>query len=83
MNGKNLTKFCTRMIYVGIVKGHFSHICNRVMDLDWRQNLVYAQYLENDWTEFNQILYDKIYVWIVTCHQFFKQSYSPEYIFVL
>ena len=25
------------------------------------------------------ITIDKIYVWIVTWHQFFKQIYSPEY----
>ena len=38
MNGQNLTKFCTHIIidkiYVGIVKGHFSLICNRVTALD-------------------------------------------------
>ena len=49
--------------------------------------LFFAQYLENEMTEFNQILYthyiDKIYIWIVTRHKFFKQTYAPEYIFVL
>ena len=35
----------------------FSEICTRVMALDLRQNFVSAQYLENKWTEFFQILY--------------------------
>ena len=38
MNGQHLTKFCTQIfidkIYVRIVKGNFSQICNRVMALD-------------------------------------------------
>ena len=38
-------------IYVDIVNLCFSQICNRVTALDWRQNLVYAQYLEDKWTE--------------------------------
>ena len=61
MNGQNLTKFCIHIIidkiYVGIVNCHFSQICNRVTALDWPQNSVFFQYLENEWTEFNQILY--------------------------
>ena len=61
MNGQNLTKFCIDIMidkmYVGIVKCNFLQICNRVKALDLRQNLVFAQYLENVWTEFNQILY--------------------------
>ena len=43
-NGQNLTKFCMHIIideiYVGIVKRHFSQICNRVTDLDRCQNFV-------------------------------------------
>ena len=43
------------------------------MGLDLRLNFVSVQYLENNWTEFHQILYmhsyiDKIYVGIVTHH---------------
>ena len=61
MNGQNLTKFCIHMIidkiYVGIVNRHFSQICNRVTALDWRKNSVFVQYLDIEWTEFNQILY--------------------------
>ena len=61
MNGPNLTKFCIHMvidkIYIGIVNRHFSQICNRVTTLDWCQNSVFVQYLENRWTEFNQILF--------------------------
>ena len=45
------TKFCIHIIidkmYFGIVNHCFSHICNRVTALDWRQNLFFAQYLEN------------------------------------
>ena len=56
-----LTKFCKLMnigkIYVAIVKRHFSQICNRITALDFCQKLVFAQYLENGWTEFDQILY--------------------------
>ena len=61
MDGQNLTKFCIHIIidkiYVATVKGHFSQICKGVTALDWCQKLVFAQYLENGWTEFNQILY--------------------------
>ena len=61
MDGQNLTKFCIPIIidkiYVAIVKHHFSQICNRVSALDWCQKLVFAQYLENGWTEWDQILY--------------------------
>ena len=61
MNGQNLTKFCIHIIidkiYIGIVKHYFLEMCNRVMALDLCQNLVFATYLENEWTEFKQILY--------------------------
>ena len=61
MYGQNLTKFCIHIIidkiYIGIVNRHFLQICNRVTALDWPQNSVFFQYLENGWTEFNQILY--------------------------
>ena len=60
MDGQNLTKFCVHIIidkiYVATVK-RFSQISNGVTALDWCQKLVFAQYLENGWTEFNQILY--------------------------
>ena len=50
-NSRNKTKLCIHIIidkiYDGIVKHHFSEICNGVMALDWRQNLVFAQYLVN------------------------------------
>ena len=49
-------------IYVCIEKGHFLQICNRVTALDLCQKLFFAQYLENGWTEFNQILYTH-YFW--------------------
>ena len=60
MDGQNLTKFCIHIIidkiYIAIVKRHFSQICNRVTALDRCQKLGFAQYLENGWTEFDQIL---------------------------
>ena len=73
MDGQNLTKFCIHIIidkiYIAIVKRHFSQICNRVTALDRCQKLVFAQYLENGWTEFDQFclhfMIDKIYVCIV------------------
>ena len=87
MDGQNLTKFCIHIIidkiYIAIVKHHFSKICNRVTALDRSQKLVFAQYLENGWTEFDQIcihfIIDKIYVCIVKGHFFtnLQQSYSP------
>ena len=47
----------------------FRQICNRVTALDLRQNLVFAQYLENDRpikTKFCiHIIIDKIYIGIV------------------
>ena len=66
MEGQNLTKFCIHIIidkiYIAKVKHHFSQICNRVTALDRCQKLVFAQYLENERTEFNQILYT-LYHW--------------------
>ena len=45
------TKFCIHIIidkmYIGNVNHCFSQICNRVTALDLRQNLLFAQYLEN------------------------------------
>ena len=35
-------------IYVGIVTHHFSHFCTRVIVLDWSQNLISTQYVENN-----------------------------------
>ena len=59
MNGQKITKFCIHIIidkiYVGIVKRHFSQIWNRVTARNWYQKLVFAQYLDNEWTESNQI----------------------------
>ena len=60
-NGQNFTKFYLYIhidkIYFGNIKLHFLHICTRVMALDLLQNFISAQYLENKWTEFHQILY--------------------------
>ena len=44
-----------------IEKGYFLQICNRVTALDLCQKLFFAQYLENGWTEFDQILYTHYY----------------------
>ena len=44
-------------VYVWIVKHHFLKIYNRVTVLDLCQKLVFAQYLENECTEFNKTLY--------------------------
>ena len=55
MDGQNLTKFCIHFIiymYVTIVKHRFSQIRNRVMAHVSCQKLLFAQYLENGWTEF-------------------------------
>ena len=87
VHGQNLTKFCIHIIidkiYIAIVKHHFSQICNRVTALDRYQKLVFAQYLENGWTEFDQILYT-LQHWQDLClnckGSFFtnlQQSYSP------
>ena len=61
MDGQNFTKFCIHIIidkiYVATLRRHFLKICNGVTALDKCQKLVFAQYLENGWTEFNQILY--------------------------
>ena len=45
----------TRSRFV-LVNCNFSQICNGVTAFDWCQNLSFVQYLENGWTEFNQIL---------------------------
>ena len=62
MNIQYLTKFCVHIIidkiYIDIVNCHFFfQICNRVTALDLLQTSVFVQYLENEWAEFNQILY--------------------------
>ena len=65
-NWQNETKFCIHIIidkiYVGIVNRCFSQTCNGVTTLDWFKNLVFAPYLKNESTGFNQILY-KHYHW--------------------
>ena len=57
----NLTKFCIYIdiinIYISIVTHQFSKINNSVMVLDWCQNFVSAQYLDNKLMEFDQILH--------------------------
>ena len=86
-DGQNSTKFCIHIIidkiYISIIKRLFSQMFNRVTPLNWCQKLVFAQYLENGWTEFNQILYT-LYHWQDLClyrkRSFFEnlqQSYSP------
>ena len=48
-------------ILVGIVTCHFSLICKRVMALDFLQNFVSAQYLENKSTDLSpNFVYDLI-----------------------
>ena len=58
-NWQNETKFCIHIfidkIYVGIVTRCLLQICYRVTTLDRRKELVFAQYLKNEWTEFNLI----------------------------
>ena len=70
-------------IYAGSVTRHFLHICTRVMALDLRLNLVFAQYLEiklKNFTKFHIcILIDKISLKMFTNHFFadLYQSYGP------
>ena len=45
------TKFCKHIIIDKIYWYCFSQIGNRVTALDWRQILVFAQYLENELTK--------------------------------
>ena len=82
MDGQNFTKFCIHIIidkiYVATLRRHFLQICNGVTALDKCQKLVFAQYLENGWTEFNQIcihmIISKIYISIVKHH--FSQMFN-------
>ena len=87
MDGQNLTKFYKHIfinkIYIGNVKRLFSQIFNRVAALNWCQKLVFAQYVKNGWTEFNQILFT-LYHWqdlsLLCKGSFFTNlqwSYSP------
>ena len=81
------TKFCKHIIIdkinFDIVNRCFSQIGNRVTALDWRQNLVFAQYLENELTKWDQSLYThnqwQDLSWY--CKSLFfanlKQSYGP------
>ena len=61
IKGQNLNKLFIHiiidMIYVGIVNHCFSQICNRVTALDSCRNFVFCQYLQNELTESDQILY--------------------------
>ena len=61
MNGQNLSKFCIHndidKMEIWIVNCRFSQICNRVTALDRHQNFVSAEYLENQWKEFDQFVY--------------------------
>ena len=61
-NGQNFIRLyiCIHIdkIYVGNVAQYFLHICTRVMAPDLRHNFVSVQYLENKWTDFDQILYN-------------------------
>ena len=75
MGGQNLTKFCKHIIidkiYVDIVKRHlFRKFATELRPLIDVKSLVFAQYLDNEWTEFNHIyiIIDKIYVVIVKRH---------------
>ena len=87
MDGQYLIKFCLYYIidniYVFIEKGHFLQICNRVTALDLCQKLFLAQYLENGWTEFDQILFcihitiDKVWVGIVFFFFIFATELQP------
>ena len=87
MDGQNLTKFCIHIIidkiYAGKVKHHFSQICNRVMALDWCQKLFFAQYLDNECTEFNQILYIHYHWHDLSTTSSSNRDCAPEHIFVL
>ena len=57
-NWWSLTRFCICIdidkLQVGIVRCQFSQINYRVMALDWCQNFISAQYLENKLMEFDQ-----------------------------
>ena len=62
INGHSLTKVCTYTLILttsrfGLFTIIFSKDCNRVMALDRCQNFNSAQYLENELTEFDQLLY--------------------------
>ena len=64
-NWWNLTKFWiyidTDTIWIGIVSCQFSQTYYRVMALDWCQNFVSDQYLENKLMEFDHILHIPLY----------------------
>ena len=65
-NGLIKTKCCIIIIidkiYFDIVNRCFSQIGKRVTALDWRQKLVFAQYLEKELTKWDQSLYSH-YQW--------------------
>ena len=64
-NWWNLTKFWiyidTDKLWIRIASCQFSQTYNRVMALDWCQNCVSDQYLENKLMEFDQILHIPLY----------------------
>ena len=74
---------CIYIDMIGIVTHHFLNICSRVMALDLCRNFVSAQYLENYWTYFHQILYMQSYWQDLAWHCYMSffgnlyQSYGP------
>ena len=79
-NRPSKTKFCKHIIYFGIVNHCFSQISNRSTALDWRQNLVFAQYLENELTKWDQSLYTH-YQWQDLswyCKSLFFRKFATE-----
>ena len=89
MTGQNFTKFCIHIIidkiYVWIVKRHFLQICNRVTAPDLCQNLVLLNILRMNGQNLTKICVHtiKIYVGIVTRHQFSNRVMPLKFIFVL
>ena len=77
VDGQNLTKFCIHItidkVWVGIVIYFFFIFAQSLFNSPWLiLKMMFAQYLENGWTEFKQIFidifFDKIYVGKIKHH---------------
>ena len=85
MIGWNMTKFvmCIDEILFGIFMRKIAQIYDRVMALDLSQNLVFAQYLKNEWMEFNMILHltrSKLGLFCVSLHKFIRVMALDSYL---
>ena len=82
-NRWNLTKFRIKHLYWedgwDYYTTLFLQILNRLGTLDWCQNFVSAQYLENCWMDFDQMLHMHLYSLALGLINIFYTQYLDKY----